>query len=114
MIDAATAKALVEQSTINMDRRLSAIGEKIEQAAALGKREIWLDMALPYHNEFVVKEQPYHTAEFTGIQRSVRDKLVALGFGMIISKRETRIGGDLGSMDDEVKIEQCPYIKVTW
>lgn len=114
MITAAQALALVEQSTINMDQRLKSIGDKIEQAANLGKREIWLDTALPSHLEFMIVERPYETPEFTPIQRLVRDRLTSFGFGMKIATRETQIGGGLGSMDDKVITKQLPYIKVTW
>ena len=114
MITATEARALVEQSAAAMDRRLKAIGEKIEQAATIGKREIWLDIELPHCTEFYVAERPFNEPEFSAVQRVVREKLTGLGFGMRIATRETKIGGGLGSMDDEVKIKQLPYIKVMW
>jgi hypothetical protein len=117
MITASKARELVELSSVNMDRRLKWIGEKIEQAATLGQNMIWLDLALPYNTELSkVEESDLRPAEFTHIQRLVRDKLVTFGFNMVIASREVHIGGGLGSMDDahEVKIKKLPYIKVTW
>jgi len=114
MITAKEAKELVEQSDEKMSRRLDQIGEKIKEAATLGKREIWLDMALPYHTEFAVAERPFYSAEFTPLQRLIEQKLKAFGYSMQIAKRETHIGGGLGSMDDEVKIEHLPYLQVRW
>lgn len=114
MITAIQARALVDQSTVAMDQRMKAICEKIEQAATIGKREIWLDIELPHYTEFYVAERPFNEPEFSAVQRVVREKLTGLGFGMRIATRETRIGGGLGSMDDEVVVKQLPYIKVSW
>ena len=114
MINARQARELVEQSEASMTRRLEQIGEKITEAAKLGKRELWLSSALPYHKEFEVEKKPFYPAEFTPLQRLIEQELKRLGFVMKIEDRETKIGGGFKSMDTETKIEMCPYIRVTW
>lgn len=114
MITAKQARELVEQSEASMTRRLEQIGEKITEAAKLGKRELWLTDALPYHKEFEVVEISYRNPEFTPLQRLVEAELKKLGFTMKIEDREVTIGGGLGSMDDEPRNEMSPYIRVTW
>lgn len=114
MITAQEARELVEQSEASMTRRLEQIGEKITEAAKLGKRELWLSSALPYHKEFEVDKKPYYPAEFTPLQRLIAAELKKLGYMMKIEDRETKIGGGLGSLDEPSRIEMCPYIRVTW
>lgn len=114
MITAKQARELVEQSEVSMTRRLEQIGEKITEAAKLGKRELWLTWALPYHKEFEVEKKPYYPAEFTPLQRLIEAELKKLGFTMKIEDREVTIGGGLGSMDEEPRNEMRPYIRVTW
>ena len=114
MINAREARELVEQSLVVMEKRLNQIGEKIKEAATLGKREIWLTTALPYHKEFEVEYQPYRSAEFTPLQRLIEKELKRLGYEMKIELRETKIGGGFKSLDGESKIEMHPYIKVSW
>ena len=114
MINATEARILVEHSEAELNKRLQTINIKIEQAAKLGKREIWLDMELPGYTEFKVLERPFNEPELTPVQRLVKDGLSAIGFTMKIATRETRIGGGLGSMDDEIEIKHLPYIKIGW
>lgn len=114
MITAQEARELVEQSEASMTRRLDQIGEKIVEAAKLGKRELWLTSALPYNKEFEVEKKPFYPAEFTPQQRLIEAELKKLGFAMKIEDREVTIGGGLGSMDDEPRNEMRPYIRVTW
>jgi hypothetical protein len=114
MITAKEARELVEQSEASMTRRLNQIGEKIVEAATLGKRELWLTSALPYHAEFQVKHEVCRTPEFTPLQRLIETELKKLGYMMKIVDREVTIGGGLGSMDDEPRNEMHPYIRVTW
>ena len=97
-----------------MEKRLDQIGEKIREAATLGKSEIWLTSALPMHKEFEVDYQPYRNADFTPLQRLVEKELRRHGFTMKIELRETKIGGGFKSLDGETKIEMHPYLKVTW
>ena len=114
MITAKEARELVEQSEISMTRRLNQLGEKIKEAAMLGKRELWLTDALPYHKEFEVEKKPYYPAEFTPLQRLIEAELKKLGYMMKIEDREVKIGGGLGSMDEPSRLEMHPYIRVTW
>jgi len=114
MITAKEARELVEQSEASMTRRLNQIGEKIKEAAMLGKRELWLTDALPYHKEFEVEKKPFYPAEFTPLQRLIEAELKKLGYMMRIEDREVKIGGGLGSMDEPSRLEMHPYIRVTW
>ena len=114
MITAKEARELVEQSEASMTRRLNQLGEKIKEAAMLGKRELWLTDALPYHKEFEVEKKPYYPAEFTPLQRLIEAELKKLGYMMRIEDREVKIGGGLGSMDEPSRLEMHPYIRVTW
>lgn len=113
MITAKEARELVEQSEVSMTRRMDQISEKIKEAAMLGKNELWLSSALPYHKEFEVEYQPCRTPEFTPLQRLIEKELKRQGFTMRITEREVIIGGGLGSME-EGREEKRPYILVTW
>jgi len=114
MITAQEARELVEQSEASMTRRMDQIGEKIVEAAKLGKRELWLTDALPYHKEFETVEISYRNPEFTPLQRLIEAELKKLGYSMKIIQREVTIGGGLGSMDEKPRNEMRPYIRVTW
>jgi nitrate reductase beta subunit len=114
MITAQQARAAVETSHVIMTKRIQQIGEKISIAASLGKSEIWLDIALPYHVEFRVVTESFYSAEFTPLQRSIEQEMKQLGYEFKISYRETRIGGGFKSMDEEVTLKMLPYIQVTW
>ena len=114
MITAQQARASVETSHVMMTKRLEQIGEKITAAAALGKSELWLDIALPYHAEFRVVTESFMTAEFTPVQRSIEKEMKQLGYGFKIVDRETQTGGGFKSMDEEVTFKMLPYIRVTW
>ena len=114
MITAQEARELVEQSEASMTRRLEQIGEKITEAAKLGKRELWLTCALPYNKEFEVEKKPFYPAEFTPLQQLIEAELKKLGFTMKIEDRVVTIGGGLGSMDEKPRNEMHPYIRVTW
>jgi hypothetical protein len=114
VINAHEARALVAQSSKMLLHRLEAICAQIEVAAKLGRSEIWLDIALPHHKEFIVEPTAFYPVTFTPIQAQVAKGLDDLGFVMKIENRRTKIGGGLGSMDDEVRYEDLPYIKVTW
>ena len=113
MITAQQARELVEQSEVSMTRRMDQIGEKIQEAAMLGKRELWLASALLYHKEFEVDYQPYRTPEFTPLQRLIEVELKRQGFTMRIVERDVIVGGGFKSME-EGREEKRPYILVTW
>lgn len=113
MITAKEARELVEQSEVSMTRRLNQVGEKITEAAKLGKRELWLIDALPYNKEFAVEDY-YGHIDFTPLQRLIEAELKKLGYSMKIIQRETQIGGGLGSMDEPSRMEMRPYIRVSW
>lgn len=114
MINARQAREMVEQSSAMMEKRLEQIGEKITEAASLGKSELWLTSALPYHKEFEVEDKPYYPAEFTPLQRLVKKEMERLGYSFKIEQRDVKIGGGLGSMDEAPREEKRPYIRVTW
>ena len=113
MITAKEARDLVEQSEASMTRRLDQLGEKIKEAAMLGKRELWVIDVLYYNKEFEVNEQAYRTPEFTPLQRLIEAELKRNGFTMRIVEREVTIGGGFKSME-EGRQEMRPYILVTW
>ena len=114
MITARQAREMVEQSSIVMERRLEQISEKIIEASMLGKSELWLPDALPYHKEFEVVEISYRNPEFTPLQHLIKTEMERLGYSFKIVDREVTIGGGLGSMDDAPREEKRPYIRVTW
>jgi hypothetical protein len=114
MINARQAREMVEQSSIVMETRLEQISEKIIEASMLGKRELWLTDALPYHKEFEVVEISYRNPEFTPLQRLIKTEMERFGYTVKIEEREVKIGGGLGSLDEPSRLEKCPYIRVTW
>lgn len=114
MINARQAREMVEQSSIVMETRLEQISEKIIEASMLGKRELWLTDALPYHKEFEVEYQSYRAAEFTPLQRLLAKEMERFGYTVKIEDREVKIGGGLGSLDEPSRMEMHPYIRVTW
>ena len=114
MITARQAREMVEQSSIVMETRLEQISEKIIEASMLGKSELWLTDALPYHKEFEVVEISYRNPEFTPLQRLIKTEMERLGYSFKIEQREIKIGGGLGSLDEPARLEMLPYIRVTW
>ena len=114
MITARQAREMVEQSSIVMETRLEQISEKIIEASMLGKSELWLTDALPYHKEFEVVEISYRNPEFTPLQRLIKTEMERLGYSFKIEQREIKIGGGLGSLDEPSRLEMLPYIRVTW
>lgn len=55
MITAKETLELTQQSETAITLRLEQIGEKIVEAAKLGKRGLWLTDALPHNTEFRVE-----------------------------------------------------------
>ena len=113
MITQAEARALVDSSNVVMEARIEKIGEKISEAAALGKTELWLSDVL-YSDEFQINHQPYRSAGMTPLQQLVKKELSKYGFNLEIKTRSTQIGGGLGSMDVEVRHEDLPYLYIRW
>lgn len=115
MITAKEARALVETSTAQMADRLEAIEKVITEAATLGKREVWLSDALPYSDEYKVKDSRYYQSPMlTPVQELIAKELRANGFMFDITLRNVQVGGGLGSMDDEVTHKALPYLRVWW
>ena len=54
MITAKEARQLVEKCEASITRRLDEIGQKVIEAANLGKTELWLASALPNTKEFEI------------------------------------------------------------
>jgi hypothetical protein len=113
-INAQEARQLVEQSKAVLDQRLDKLGEKIREAASLGKRELYPADVL-YHDDWVnIEKKPFYPPELTPVQRLIEKELKRHGFIMVIDTRNIKIGGGLGSMDDEVKYEDHPYMLIKW
>jgi hypothetical protein len=115
MITAREAVALTEQSEEAMTRRLEQIGLKIRESCLVNKRELILDYALPYDPIYKCEEQrAYQSYEMTPIQRLLKEKLKPFGYDLAIKLINTKIGGGLCSMDDEVKYEDLPHLCIRW
>ena len=117
MITAKEARDLVESSSAQIEARLARLDKLIQEAARLGKRNITLHYDGNTHyigDEFKVKYQPYSTAEFTPLQSLIKAELEKFGYTVKIVLKNVQIGGGLGSMDDEIKHEDHPYIRISW
>jgi hypothetical protein len=116
MINAKEARQLVETSKEVMTKRLDRIGEKIEDAAKLGKSEIVLDHALPHDEVYKVNKKDFYPAELTEVQRLLKKELEAYPLSYIVSVIEQKHDGrgGLGCMDDEPVPFSTWHIKVSW
>ena len=99
-----------------MSRRLEQICAKITEAATLNKHELILDYVLPYDPLYKVEErQAFQWYELTPIQRRLKEKLKGFGYELTIKLINTKIGGGLGSMDDDLMIyEDLPHLCICW
>ena len=114
MISAKQARELVEQSVVMMTQRLDLIDAKITEAATLGRRELYPADVIHNADWLTVNTMAFRSPEFTPIQRLLKKELERAGFAMNIVTRETKIGGGLGSMDDEIEYKPLPDIKISW
>ena len=116
MIDAKTARALVAESETLMEKYLEDVGQVIEREARLGKSFVFPARAISiqFRTLYDVAYEPYRAPEMTGVQKLIKARLEKLGFRMAFEKQEVQIGGGLGSMDDEPRIEKHDYIKISW
>jgi hypothetical protein len=116
MIKATEARTLVEQSAVLLDKYLEDLGKVIEREANLGKSFIFPSstIGLQFHSLYSTKNEPYQTTELTPLQKLIQAKLLEFGYSMRLETREVKVGGGLGSMDDEVKLEMYDYIKISW
>jgi hypothetical protein len=116
MIDAKTARTLVAESETLIEKYIEDLGKVIEREARLGKSFVFpaKTIGLQFRTLYDVKNEPYRTAEMTGTQKLISERLKKLGFSMWFEKQEVQIGGGLGSMDDEVRHEMHDYIKISW
>jgi hypothetical protein len=116
MIDAKTARTLVNESDALMEKYLEDLGKVIEREARLGRNYVYpeLTIGLQFRTIYTVKHESFRSSELTGLQKLIKTKLQLLGFNMCLEKKEVEIGGGLGSMDDEVTIEWHDTIKISW
>lgn len=116
MIDAKTARALVQESDAMLTKYLFDLGDVIEREARLGRNYVYPAMTtgLQFREIYDVKHEAYRDSELNGLQRLIKNKLELLGFMTQLEKQSVTIGGGLGSMDDEVKTELHDFIKITW
>jgi hypothetical protein len=116
MINANEARALVEQSAELMEKYIEDLGKVIEWEALLGKSFVFPSntIGLQFRTIYEVDSEPYRTTELTPLQRLLQAKLKEFGYAMQLEKQEVKIGGGLGSMDDEVRKEMHDYIKISW
>lgn len=115
MINAKAARILAEESDAAINAVVERIGKKIEEAAALGKRDIDLEAAMSYDKKFEIAGRSYQTPEFNSWQRLIKLQLEREGFQVSIKQKTVQIGGGFKSMDDEPPREELqPYIQVGW
>lgn len=116
MIDAKTARSLVAESETLMSKYLEDIGKVIEREARLGRSSVYPAKAsgLQFRTLYEIEHQPYRYPEMSGVQMLIKARLEMLGFSMRLEKQEVQIGGGLGSMDEEVKLEMRDYILIAW
>jgi hypothetical protein len=116
MIDAKTARTLVAESETLMMKYIEDIGKVIEREARLGKSSVFPShtTGVQFRSLYDTFTPPYESAEMTGVQKLIKAKLEMLGFSMRFEKQEVKVGGGLGSMDDEVTYEDRDYIKIAW
>lgn len=115
MITAKDARALVVVSDESVKNHLNIISAKITELATNGVSSVLLDYVSHYTKEYQVVERfAYRSAEYTPLQKRIRDELVAKGFHVNIIQVMTQIGGGLGSMDDEAKEEPVHHIEIKW
>ena len=118
MIDAKSARTLVAESETLMEKYLEDMGNAIESLAQLGQSSFIPEnnytVNLKFRHIWAANRIKYRTTEFTPIQKLLQAKLTMLGYSMKFEKQEVRIGGGLGSMDDEVTYEDWDFIKISW
>ena len=116
MIDAKTARALVAESSHLLQKYLDDLEKVIVREARLGNDCVFpsLTTGLQFRSLYDTWQRPYGSAELTDVQQRIRTQLELLGFRMSFEKREVKVGGGLGSMDDEVTYEDRDYIKISW
>jgi hypothetical protein len=112
MINAKQAVELVETSETLTKERLEKIGKLIEIEANLGKRELTLD---EYGSDlYKVKKDPYHSPNFTPIQRLIALRLEAHGYRVKIESYEYDASKGFKSMETEPRIETSYDIVIRW
>lgn len=115
MITAKEARELVEQSEANITWYLERLGAVITEQANLGNKVLYPRHASGCgHDIFEVEKRPYRAAEMTGIQKKIAERLKTYGYGVTLEEYTVRVGGGLGSMDDEVREEPASRFKIAW
>ena len=116
LISAKEARALVEQSAVLMEKYLDDLGKVIEREARLGKSFVFPThtIGLQFRTIYETNKEQFRATELTSLQRLIQAELKKHGYMMSLEAQEVKIGGGLGSMDDEVKYEMRDYIKISW
>jgi hypothetical protein len=114
MITAREARELAQSSEAAIKLVTDQIDLKITGAASLGKYTLDLDEAMSYDNRFEPLSRAFHSPEFTPWQRLVKQELESAGYSVSIKSKTVTIGGGLGSMEEEGRDEERPYIHVSW
>jgi len=111
MITAREARDITEASQAVVEKRVMALSSAIEIAANSGKRMLYpADVDKIYE----VDNSPYYPPNFNDQQRLITKRLIDVGFNVEIETYTQRVGGGLGSMDDEVKEQQAHRIRISW
>ena len=116
IITAQEARVLVAESETRMEKYLEDIGRVIEREARLGKSFVFPAkvISIQFRTLYDVEHEPYRASEMTGVQKLIKSRLETLGFRMAFEKQEVKIGGGLGSQEDEPRTEMHDYIKISW
>ena len=113
LITAREAAELVKLSNKHVEDILEKICEKVKDAARLGETKLYPNFTL-YNSDLSIQKEPFYPAKFTPFQNILVKRLEYLGFHVGIEEYSQKIGGGLGSMDDEVRHETACRMKITW
>lgn len=114
MIRAAEAAAISTLSNSNIERILDRLGEYVEQAAKNGDRRLIPEDRLHDERMFDIDCPAYRVPEFNALQLKVVARLRELGYQVQIKSRKVRVGGGLGSMDEESREGTQHYMEISW
>ena len=110
-------RELVEASDVMLEHYLTDLESALIALAKNGKTSF-----IP-ENDYTVTMQNRSIWEMqqdrlqptrTPLQERLAKKLQALGYRVEFQPMRVKVGGGLGSMDDEVTYEMRSYIKISW
>jgi hypothetical protein len=111
MITAQEARKITESSQAAVEKQVTVLSNAIEVAAASGK---WVLYPADIDKIYDVAIDPYYPPNFNDPQRRIRQRLIDFGFHVEIETYKQRVGGGLGSMDDEVTEQKAYRIRISW